>query len=125
MLNMFFFIAIMPIKKVIPYMFSSICKNCSKVCNYEIIMTANCLSIFFIPVFKWGKQYFVQTNCCGSLFSLKKEVGDAIYRGENITITDNDISLIDENFGHSDKCPYCGGDITDYFDYCPKCGRKL
>ena len=47
---MFFFFAIMPIKKIIPYKFSSICKNCSNICNYEIIMTANCLSIFFIPV---------------------------------------------------------------------------
>ena len=122
---MFFFFAIMPIKKIIPYKFSSICKNCSNICNYEIIMTANCLSIFFIPVFNWGKQYFVHTSCCGALYGLEKSVGDAISRGENVTITDDDLTLIDKTFSSIGTCPYCGSEVNDGFEYCPKCGKKL
>ena len=23
------------------------------------------------------------------------------------------------------KCPYCGSEVNDGFEYCPKCGKKL
>ncbi|MCJ7857032.1 zinc ribbon domain-containing protein [Lachnospiraceae bacterium NSJ-143] len=122
---MFFFIAVLPIKKLIPYNLNGICKHCGNVCNYEIIMTANCLSIFFIPIFKWGKQYFVRNSCCGALFSLDKSVGNAIADGENIAITDASLTLIDEDFSKVGTCPYCGNEINEDFEYCPKCGKKL
>ena len=122
---MFFFIAVLPVKKIIPYNLSGICKNCANICSYEIIMTANCLSIFFIPLFKWGKQYFVRTSCCGALYSLDKSVGDSIARGENTAITDESLTLIDENLSRVGVCPYCGSEINEDFEYCPKCGKKL
>lgn len=122
---MFFFLAIMPIKKIIPYSLSGICKKCSNICNYEIIMTANCLSIFFIPIFKFGKQYFVRTDCCSALYSLDKKIGNAIARGENAPITDDVLTLIDDNFNQIKNCPYCGNEINSDFEYCPKCGKKL
>ncbi len=51
------------------------------------------LSIFFIPIFKWGRTYYVRTSCCGSLYQLRPEVGRAIERGENVTIQQTDLYL--------------------------------
>ena len=98
---MFFFLAIMPIKKIIPYSLSGICKKCSNICN------------------------FVRTDCCSALYSLDKKTGNAIAMGENVPITDDVLTLIDDNFSQIKNCPYCGNEINSDFEYCPKCGKKL
>ena len=116
---------IMPIRKNIPYMFSCMCQKCGSMCHYEIIMTANCLSIFFIPLFKWGRQYYVRTSCCESLYLLDKKVGDAIAHGEDVMIQDIDLMPINENYQAIKRCSVCGYEYADDFEFCPKCGNKL
>ena len=41
----------------------NICKSCGAYSNYTVFMTYMCLSLFFIPVFKWGKKYYVKASC--------------------------------------------------------------
>lgn len=122
---MFFIMGIMPYKKEIPYMFSCMCPKCGKMCQYKVIVTGNCLSIFFIPTFKWGKQYFVQSTCCETLYSLDKAVGDAILKGEDIIIQEKDLQEVNSNYTPIKKCSVCGYECTNEFEYCPKCGNKL
>ncbi len=122
---MFFFLAILPIKKVMRYNIGGICKSCGQICDYEVIMTANCLSVFFIPLFKFSKQYYVKTSCCEALFSLDKKTGALIFADKYVIITEDKLTLIDDGSVNNKSCPYCGVDTNDNFDYCPKCGNKL
>lgn len=124
-IKMFFFFGIMPYKKEIPYLFDCICPKCGKVCRYKVFLIGNCLSIFFIPLFRWGKQYFVKTECCGTIYSLKKEVGDKIRNGEDVVINSSDLTEVDSDYQKVSKCSVCGYECSDDFEYCPKCGNKL
>jgi len=122
---MFFFLAILPFKKQIPYPINSICKQCGEICRYEIIMAANTLTVFFIPLFKFSKRFYVKCSNCSALFELDKKVGTAIANGENIIICDENLKLLDENFCKIGTCPHCMSQINEDFEYCPKCGKKL
>ena len=44
-----------------------ICPECGRYCKYRSYMKYTCLSLFFIPVFKWGREYYSQSNCCGHI----------------------------------------------------------
>jgi hypothetical protein len=41
-----------------------ICERCGSYGRYEVYMTYTVLSLFFIPCFKWNRQYYVRTTCC-------------------------------------------------------------
>lgn len=59
-----------------------ICGACGSYGRYQVYITYMCLSLFFIPIFKWSKKYYVQTTCCQSLYELDPEIGKRIQRGE-------------------------------------------
>ncbi len=59
-----------------------ICNICGRYGRHNVFMTYIVLSLFFIPCFKWNKHYYVQTNCCGTVYELDSEIGKAIARGE-------------------------------------------
>ena len=68
-----------------------ICSKCGRYCSYKVFVTYMCLSLFFIPVFKWGKRYCVTSSCCGARYELDRDIGRKIERGEKVTITEADI----------------------------------
>ena len=39
-----------------------ICGRCGRYGRYQVFMTYMCLSFFFIPIFKWGRKYYVKTS---------------------------------------------------------------
>ena len=51
----------------------NICKSCVAYSRYTVFMTYMCLSLFFIPTFKWSKKYYVKASCCGSVFEPNEE----------------------------------------------------
>lgn len=57
-----------------------ICGRCGRYGRYQVFMTYMCLSFFFIPIFKWGRKYYVKTSCCGTVYQLDEEVGKRICR---------------------------------------------
>jgi len=122
---MFFLMGIMPIKKLISYPYSHVCQNCGEICTLEITMIASCLNLFFIPVFVFGRHYYVKSSCCGTLYELDKEVGNNIRKGKNTVITDKDLTLINNNYEPVHRCPNCGYEADNDFDFCPKCGSRL
>lgn len=63
-----------------------ICQKCGSYCRYAVFMTYNCLSLFFVPVFKWNKRYFVRSSCCSTVYGVDKELAYAVLDGENVTI---------------------------------------
>lgn len=126
-------------KKLLNYHGSvAICGSCGAYGRYQVIMTYMYFSFFFIPLFKWGRRYYVQMSCCNAIYELNPEKGSAIARGADVEILKEDLELVHQGSGnpytssgqYGDKtekeCPYCGYHFQDdEFEFCPKCGRRL
>jgi rubrerythrin len=83
-------------------------------------------SLFFIPVLRWGRRYYVKSTCCNVTYEIDQELGKRILRGEAVTLTENDLHISNESGASGvSRCPTCGYPTDRDFDYCPKCGRKL
>ncbi len=103
-----------------------ICSNCGKYGRYEVFMEYTCLSLFFIPVFKWGKKYYAKTSCCGSVYLINNDIGRKIANNENIDIAEQDLQLVQQGHVHSIKrCTNCGFETNEDFRYCPHCSAML
>ena len=129
---MFFIMGVSQGHKQLDYHQTMICSVCGSYGRYEVFMTYMYLSFFFIPLFKWNKQYIVRTSCCGSVYSLDPQVGRTIEAGGQVEITADDL-VLQSGGGSSDGtaqgtqkiCPSCGYEAASDFEYCPKCGRRL
>lgn len=117
--------------KSIEYIKTMVCSNCGKYGRYEIYMTYTCFSLFFLPIIKWNKHYYVKTTCCSTLYELNKDIGNRIKNGENIDITEEYLTTI--NYGNKNqgyynngekRCTYCGYIGQGDYMYCPRCGGK-
>ena len=63
------------------------CKNCNISNGASLVKYYTFFHFFFIPIFKWNEEYYVICNGCNSSFSIPKEKGKAIERGEDIEIS--------------------------------------
>lgn len=128
---MFFMMGITPGRKEFDHTQTEICGVCGRYGRYQVFMTYMVLSLFFIPCFKWNKQYYVQTSCCGTLYELDSEIGKRIARGEDVEILPEHLCRVEDgsNGGYGSatykRCMNCGFETTEDFEYCPKCGRRL
>lgn len=101
-----------------------ICDACGSYGRYVVYMTYTVFSLFFIPIFKWNKQYFVKMSCCDSLYILDAQTGKKIEYGENVSIQQENLTLVQKS-NKPYYCPQCGYLLNTEFEYCPKCGTKL
>ena len=122
---MFFIGGISNGEKKLDYVQSIVCPRCNAFGRMEVYLTYMCFSFFFIPIFKWNKKYFVKNTCCNSIYILDKEIGFKISKGENISISENDLQLANYNQPSINRCLNCGYIGDEDFQYCPKCGQKL
>lgn len=121
-----------------------LCRYCQSRTECQVIMTYYYVSFFLVPLFRWHKRYFVETNCCETVYELNPEVGKAIARGEEPEIMGNDLRMIKEGKkpfayerrqaegtarpGDPDaklRCPICKQEVPGNFNYCPNCGQRL
>ena len=136
---MFFMIGVTEGQKNLDYRQPAECGACGRYGAYEVFMTFTQLLLFFIPVFKWNRQYFVKMSCCDTVYTLDPAVGAAIERGEQVTIRPADLVRIQwtGNAGNSysstaesegrvhHRCVICGYETDEDFDFCPKCGQRF
>ena len=149
---MFFIIGITQGRKEFDFRQNILCRSCGRYGNYIVYMTYSVLTLFFIPCFKWNRQYFVQSSCCGATYRLDPQVGKCIARGDVVEIRPEDLEEMDaggwawagstpaassDEFKGSDSgsvniwtnaakvCPNCGYEAEPDFEFCPKCGKKL
>ena len=151
---MFFMIGVTNGRKDLDYRQPATCGACGRYGAYEVFMTYTQLLLFFIPVWKWKRQYFVRMSCCGTVYTLDPEVGAAIARGENREITPADLvqvpgtgetwqdgstyvpsdhessesvreSSAPQNGGTHHRCVICGYETDEDFAFCPKCGQRF
>ncbi len=106
------------------------CKKCNSTVTGRLIKNFDFFNFFFIPIFKWNERYYVICDRCKVLYSIEKEKGKAIERGEDINITYWDLQEIDQecyfdNYFQGNICKNCGDKVDPDFKYCPHCGAKI
>lgn len=110
-----------------------ICNICGSYGRYQVFMTYTSLSLFFIPVLKWGRRYYVTMSCCKTVYELNPEVGRRMAGGENVEIAQSDLTLVKtgsrQQWRASSQrkrvCGSCGYETEEDFAYCPRCGGRL
>lgn len=102
-----------------------LCNICGSFGRYEAFVKYNAFSLFFIPIFKWGRKYYMKANCCGSMFSIPEEKGKDIEYGRSVTINDYDLNPINTNYSKTMNCTHCGYEVERDHTFCPNCGKKL
>ena len=118
---MFFIFGISNREEKLNFSEMAICPCCDSYARVEVFCTYSYFSLFFIPLFKWSRRYYIRLSCCAAEAEIPKELGKAIRRGE--------VSFINiDNFSFSGlrRCKNCGYfPIDEGFEFCPKCGTKL
>lgn len=122
---MFFIGGIGSSSKELPFWQSIVCPHCGRLGNLKVIMTYMYFSFFFIPLFRWGKKYYVQSSCCHTLYRIPDDLGKSIEKEESVVLQESDLSPCDTPNFAGTACPDCGYPLSSEFDYCPKCGKKL
>lgn len=103
-----------------------VCPYCGQYGHVQILEIYTCLSLFFIPVFKWNKHYVIQMSCCGATRDLAQETGREIAKGRCMQVTQDSLPFRTEEFTTGKKyCRKCGYETEEAFDFCPKCGESL
>lgn len=86
---MFFIMGISQGNKKLSYDQLVICKSCGQYGHIEVYMTYMYLSLFFLPIIKWNRRYYIRMSCCGASCPIDAALGRAIKNGE---ITELDIT---------------------------------
>lgn len=94
---MFFVFGMSTKEKDIDFQQTVICPVCEAYGRLEIISLYNYFSLFFIPILKWNKKYYVQSTCCGSLFTIDKDLGKSIENGRRTKIEESELILMKVN----------------------------
>lgn len=121
---MFFIMGVSTKEEKIDFNQTEICPNCDSFSRLELFMTYSYLMLFFIPVFKWNRKYYVKSSCCNSLYTIDKELGESIRRGRVSRINPEDLHTINQGY-RSNNCPNCTYPLEADYAYCPRCGTSL
>lgn len=127
--------------KALAYTGMLTCSFCRSTSSCQLLMTYYYFSFFFIPLFKWNKRFLVKMDCCDADYELNPLKGKAIARGEQVTINQEDLKLLEEGKirrsqavgqegegvepGKTLRCPICKYEASGDCNYCPKCGQRL
>ena len=118
-----FFVGIFGVQnksKIIKEFDSVICPNCGRWTRAELIEEYTYFHMFFIPLFKWGKKYYVRLRCCGALYEAAPEYASDLKTAANI-----DFEKLSKIGPAVNTCPHCGNPVDPGFSFCPRCGEKL
>ena len=121
---MFFIMGVTPGRKPLPFSQQGICPVCGRMARFEIRMDCYCLTLFFLPVFRFRKRYFLTSTCCGAACELPAGLGKAAERGEADSI-DPLAMHFTAGTPQPKRCPACGFEADPSFQFCPKCGARL
>ena len=106
---MFFIMGISQGEKKLNFDQTIMCNHCGQYGHLEVYMIYSYLSLFFIPIFKWA------------------ELGHQIERGEVTSLPENMIPHSPDEYAphRMHRCPSCGFETEEDYQYCPKCGQRL
>lgn len=101
-----------------------ICPICGRFGHLRVSMTYTCMSLFFLPIWKWGKRYYAVMSCCGARCQLDDQLGRKIARGHISSLDPSELEFSSQD-GGSRRCRCCGYETTEAFAFCPKCGTRF
>lgn len=121
---MFFIMGISQGQKKLNFDQTVICGHCGKYGHLSVYMVYSYFSLFFIPLFKWGRTYYAQTSCCGQTVPIDAELGRQIERGQVTSLPEN---IIPDTYQYHSvrRCAACGFETEEDYQFCPKCGGRL
>ena len=122
---MFFVFGISSKEKDIDFLQTIICPSCGAYGRLEVFMRYSYFSLFFIPIIKWNKKYYVRATCCGSLSNIDNNLGKDIERGQVSSIKEEDMHPINIKYNKERTCSNCNYYLESGYEYCPKCGKKI
>lgn len=96
--------------------------------TYGVMAAVTCayqqFTFFFLPLFRFGKRYFVSCPNCGAVYEISKDEGRRIEH--DFTAEINPDKIVRVVSGRAVKfCPNCGAQVNSDCRYCPNCGAKL
>lgn len=122
---MFFIMGINQGRKKLNFDQLVVCRNCGRYGHLEVYIVYSCLSLFFIPVFKWGRSYYVRTSCCDKIVPIDTELGKRIERGQPDSLPEDIIPDTFEQRNRRKHCSACGFETEEDYQFCPKCGSRI
>lgn len=100
--------------------FSNVICVCGRYSRLHLVEEYTYFHFFFIPIFKWGKKYYVEARCCGRVFEVPDDYLDEVLKGDTI-----ELSRLREIQTPYRVCPNCSRYVDSNYRYCPHCGREL
>ena len=123
---MFFIMVISQGQKKLDFDQVVVCGRCGRYGHLEVYMVYSYFSLFFIPIFKWGRRYFVRTTCCDASVELDAELGRRIWQREIASLPED---IIPDTYSavlqRRKRCAACGFETEEDYQFCPKCGARL
>ncbi len=119
---MFFIIGVSNAERILEFDQPMVCPCCARFGRLQASVSYMYFSLFFIPLIKWNKRYFVKATCCGAVAELDCEIGRSIERGETNSLDLNSLHFSCP-YDSAKRCAACGYETAEDFQYCPKCGR--
>jgi len=104
-----------------------ICPCCGQLTRAVLMERYTYFHIFFLPTFKWNREYFLRYRCCGGIYGV-----DAEYYKELKDASMIETARIQKIFCQWDaknsyyqRCSACGKEFERTFSFCPYCGKKV
>ncbi len=121
--EMFFILGIDQKQQELSFDQTCICPACGRFGHLRVFVVYTCLSLFFLPVLKWGKRYYATMGCCGAACELDPSLGRDLAAGR---VTSLDPASLSFARGSGRRhCRRCGFETAEDFDFCPKCGTRF
>lgn len=120
-----FFVGIFGIQdrqKVVREIANLVCENCGRYSRGKLIYEYTYFHLFFIPLFRWNKRYFLQMQCCGAIYHMDAEYGKQLENGAELDF--RKMSKASGEYGDTWICPQCGARLQRDFRFCPYCGYR-
>lgn len=122
---MFFIFGISQGEKKLDYVQTMLCSRCGQFGRLELYMTYMYFSLFFIPILRWNKKYYLKSTCCNTLYEIDKELGKNL-RKKEATVREEDLHTVyGQTTSTYKRCPGCGYSAVPEYSFCPRCGKRI
>ena len=119
---MFFILGVQQEARELDFDQTVICPCCGRFGHLRIVRVCTVLSLFFLPVLRWGRRYEARMGCCGAACPLPEALGRDVERGRVTALNLSDLPFTGRG---PRRCRRCGYETGEDFDFCPRCGTRF
>ena len=105
---------------------NQLCPGCKSRLGMQLIRTNGYIHLFFVPVFRYGVQYFLVCPACGRAYEISREDGRRLEHQPDLALPpDRLIPSGNRVLSQTRFCPACGSETAPGDRFCRQCGRPL